>query len=316
MPLVYIGSGTQTKAGVRSRLKIYDSSDNPTLPVYVKAAMQDGYVAVHKGLLIWTPLPSAADFPRTRLLFVAMEAALSFTFWTMYSRKKDYGMTGFCRWPLELFEYHGLCSHNAMLEGPAGNFDLSSEQLESIAVAVNEKNRLYHVDYYQNNIKGDPAAESLRREAQKRYAQTDKALQRGQRFEERRMESKDYHCCTCNVTCRKQSELDRHQLSKRHKQKAELESRGLSYKPSRSTLKQARAKERGKYFCETCEVLCSSQYELDRHDRSKRHLKRVAEDKSTAPIFGISGLASLSDFHHCRTFIILELSSITNYHHT
>jgi hypothetical protein len=72
---------------------------------------------------------------------------------------------------------------------------------------------------------------------------------------------------------------------------------------------------------ETCEVLSSSQYELDRHDRSKRHLKQVAEDKVelpldltklTAAIFGISGLASLSDFHHSRTVIYHELSSYLN----
>ena len=84
------------------------------------------------------------------------------------------------------------------------------------------------------------------------------------------------------ITCRKQSELDRHQLSKRYKQKAELKSRGLSYKPSRSMLKQARAKEHGKHFCETCEILRSSQYKPDRHNRSKRHLKQVAEDKSSS----------------------------------
>jgi hypothetical protein len=47
-----------------------------------------------------------------------MEAALSFTFWTMYPGKKDFGMNDFCRWPLESFEYHGLCNLVDQLDRP------------------------------------------------------------------------------------------------------------------------------------------------------------------------------------------------------
>ena len=58
-----------------------------------------------KGYFVRCAVPSAAELPSLRLLFVAIEATLSFHFWTMQSQKKDYGMAGFC-----------LCSHSAMWE--------------------------------------------------------------------------------------------------------------------------------------------------------------------------------------------------------
>lgn len=48
----------------------------------------------------------------TRLLFLAMEAAFSFVFWTMHSRKPTHSMLTACPWPLSAFTYRGLCDHS------------------------------------------------------------------------------------------------------------------------------------------------------------------------------------------------------------
>ena len=103
------------------------------LPRLVKSALDNGYTTVHKGLLLWSPIPSAGDIPKLRLLYIAIEAALSFCFWAMQSKTKDYSMSSCCPWPRGYFSYSGLCSHCALAEYIAREFDLSSEQLEAIA---------------------------------------------------------------------------------------------------------------------------------------------------------------------------------------
>jgi hypothetical protein len=77
VPLIYNGLGTDVKSGVRARFGQYNRGE--VLPRYVKDALENDYIIVHKGLL-WPPIPSAADFPRFRILFVAMEAVFSFLF--------------------------------------------------------------------------------------------------------------------------------------------------------------------------------------------------------------------------------------------
>jgi len=41
--------------------------------------------------------------------------------------------------PRDSFSYRGLCSHNALPEGIAGNFDLTPEQVKALAALVKEK---------------------------------------------------------------------------------------------------------------------------------------------------------------------------------
>jgi hypothetical protein len=50
VPLIYIGSGTEAKRGVRARWSNYDRNHN--VPLYVRRALDDGYIIVHKGLLL------------------------------------------------------------------------------------------------------------------------------------------------------------------------------------------------------------------------------------------------------------------------
>lgn len=146
IPLFYIGSGTRANGDVRARLLEYDRGYH--LSNNLEEALRNGYTIVSNHLLVQCPIPAAADVPRVRVTFVAMEAMFSFMFWTMLrSRTKDYGCGQLCPWDRLGFEWHGLNAHNPLTEAVDGDFNLSAEALEAIAAEIAEKNRLYQVDY-------------------------------------------------------------------------------------------------------------------------------------------------------------------------
>lgn len=69
---LYVGSGTNSLYGVRSRLRDYDRRS--LLPRFVKLACQAGYTITHRGLLCWAPIPPVNLIPLARLWFPALEA--------------------------------------------------------------------------------------------------------------------------------------------------------------------------------------------------------------------------------------------------
>jgi len=77
-PKIYVGSGTEARSGVSIRLDNYDK--DVLVAAHVVKAFEDGYKITHKGLLCWADIPTAAMVPVARVLFVAMEAAFTFTF--------------------------------------------------------------------------------------------------------------------------------------------------------------------------------------------------------------------------------------------
>ena len=80
-PRIYIGSGTSASRGITARLKQYD--DGFLISTWVQEALDNGFIIVHKGLLCWCPIPTAAFVPIYRLLFIAMEATFSYVLWAM-----------------------------------------------------------------------------------------------------------------------------------------------------------------------------------------------------------------------------------------
>jgi hypothetical protein len=68
-----------------------------------------------------------------------MEATFSYVFWAMRTTKRDYGMSQICPWPLDTFEYNGLCSHCSLREGVSGDFDLTPEEIEATAAKLKQR---------------------------------------------------------------------------------------------------------------------------------------------------------------------------------
>lgn len=115
-PLLYIGSGTATKRGVRARLAKYDSG--VLIPRCVRKALKVGFTIIHKALLLSSPIPSAENIPIFRTTFVAVEAALTCILGAFHKRNKSYGFGDLCPWSQDLFEWNGLCSL-AIFKDPA-----------------------------------------------------------------------------------------------------------------------------------------------------------------------------------------------------
>ena len=128
-----------------------DGTLSAVLPSFVRAAFVDGYKLAYKGMLAWSPIPEARNVPRVRLLFVALEATLGFIFWGMKPTPNYFHKGSFCPWPWVSFEYQGLCSHNALFDPIRANFDLTPEQLETIAAEFEDKERLRKAADYQRD---------------------------------------------------------------------------------------------------------------------------------------------------------------------
>jgi hypothetical protein len=76
--MLYIGSATAAKRGVRSRFYEYDT--HKKLATYVSKALRDGYTIQHKALLASCPIPEASHIPRYRTVVVGLETVLACCF--------------------------------------------------------------------------------------------------------------------------------------------------------------------------------------------------------------------------------------------
>jgi hypothetical protein len=112
----------------------------------------------------------------------------------------------------------------------------------------------------------------------------DKIKESHKKSEARIKKSGVYSCATCNVSCKASWELDRHNNSKRHLELVELLESGKKKKEKSATQKSAeKSLAAGRFVCKTCDVPCRSNWELSRHNESKRHLsKEAASGPSTS----------------------------------
>lgn len=261
-PLTYVGSGTDADNGVDSRLTSYDKEER--LPQYVEDALKKGYTIVHKGLLCWIPLPSAGKVPVYRLLIVALEATFAYIFWAMRTPNfGDYGMSHMCPWDRRALEYDGLCSHCALNEGIRGDFDLTEEQLEVLAVEK-EKKRLelkalnatnYHYkqmaenyDEYITDANARVAksrANNPGRDAKRQADRIDKALASG-----------TFVCTLCDLSFGTKQRLDNHKQTPKHARKVD--------------------EKANPFRCHPCNLGYHNKSNLTRHFTSERHRKAVA----------------------------------------
>lgn len=237
-PKVYMGSGTHSRYGVSRRLNSY--THGTLLPHYVQKALENGYVISHKGLLCWSAIPTPASQPMIRLLFLILEATFAYLFWVMRTpRGGDFGMAHICPWNREDFEYDGLCSHCSLNEVIYGDFDLSAEELEAQAAELKKRrNAAEAVKRAKNRVH--------RRQWVKENSAAHKA-------------NKTYSCATCRTHLSSKVELDIHLKTRSHTEREE----NWQTKPLK---------------CYPCYYATDRQDALDRHCKSKRHLKNVEED--------------------------------------
>ena len=183
-PKFYVGTGTNVYLGVSQRFNDYHAGRK--LPRFVQKALDEGYTLTHQGLFCWSPLPMETKAFQLRALFLAIEATFSVVFWALYSRTKDYGMPKACPWPLDAFEYDGCCSHVAFWEKIHGEIiGASLEQIAAKEVVMMENHR------------------------QLQAASTKKGRDNNR-------DSRRYACDLCSSVFRSQSELNLHNITKKH----------------------------------------------------------------------------------------------------
>ncbi|KAK5651315.1 hypothetical protein OQA88_12611 [Cercophora sp. LCS_1] len=119
--LLYSGSGTSQSGGVRKRIRTYqlwiedldDPSRSMTIPKCMLQAQEEGYTITHIVMLCTCDPPRSSEFTdNLRLMVTATEAFFHCQFWTMEKKDREYGFK--CPWPIEEFDYDGLCSHNPL----------------------------------------------------------------------------------------------------------------------------------------------------------------------------------------------------------
>jgi hypothetical protein len=243
-PLIYVGSGTDTTKGVKKRLNTYLNPSSLDKPKYVEEALSDGYAITHRGLLAWAPIPAAKDVALFRALFILLEAAFTFAFWSVKAKLDGgfyiFGISSLCHWDVNNLSWSGLSSHNPLTEILRGaeELELSAEELEALAAA----RRL------QRTITG-------REENRNRVAKN--------------VSTRRFYCAPCDHAAMSQLALERHQRTKHHIRKV---------KPHLSSRKQA-ARDAivaaKKHHCAPCNFSGRAASNLTAHLATEKHQKMM-----------------------------------------
>lgn len=189
-PRIYVGSGTNSLSGVSSRLKNYDN--HQILPRWVDYSLKNGFIIAHKGLLCWAPIPMS-NKPRTRALFLGLEAAFSYAFWCFYSHALGLDLLDLCQWDPASLPYSGLSSHSPLMEAAMGEHDFTPEQLAAHEAEFHERRQTYMVEWRAENKAKDPEKylANAREQRKKQYTKDPAAcMANDRRCAERAVEEK------------------------------------------------------------------------------------------------------------------------------
>lgn len=219
----YVGSGTNGDTGLAHRWKTYDELQTDRLPSGVKRSIDEGFKIVHKGLLCWSRMPPAAKVPIRRLVFLALEAVFNYLFWCLQPNTHDDGMRYLCSWTPSEFGYDGICTHSSLVDHPAGDYNLTEEQLEAQAELAEKKFRLNKArnahTYHEREMERNYDEYSTRAKARKTKSrllnpELDRIAEKARN--ERIVAEKKWYCSTCDKAFTRDTILALHMASKEH----------------------------------------------------------------------------------------------------
>lgn len=221
-PKIYIGSGCGLPQGVVSRLRKHRLGNDE--PRFCALAKQKGFRITYMGLLCSSPIPSADKVPQTRLIYLALEAMLSFTMGAMYSTKEY--RSGMCSWAPGSLEHDGLCSHSAFSEGVWGGLESTPEELIAQAALRKENDTQSKSESYVKAKENDAGslrarwrgAHARQRADPVRY-ESKKAIDK--RYRDENKKSKKYFCAVCNSAQGFPKDLRRHCRRDGHRRRVE-----------------------------------------------------------------------------------------------
>lgn len=283
-PRLYIGSGTAAVGGVQRRLQDYINGKR-TIPSLVKLAVEDGYTCSHVGLLCWAPIPPPELVPKARVRFVAMEAMFCQIFFALAETVVD--ISYWVPWKRADVVWEPLCSHTPLIECPPGNHDLSDTQLiqynlERQRIAkqrVYESGKKYEANQQKTN-RVDYLARKLRNKiaSMKRNPERERKNQAGVRA--RAKASAKHRCNVCDINLQSANALKIHRTRKGHLEKVRVAAGGVPKPVSAETQRTrnfyAANMASGRFRCAVCGENLQSKGHLDVHNKSKKHLAKVA----------------------------------------
>lgn len=277
---VYVGSGTDAKKGVLSRLAQYFPGST-VLPRFVRQAFEQGYHIAHHGLLCWTPLPRPGLVPRVRARFLALEALFTALFHAAIPAITDMYFAHLLLWERITAEWEPLCSHLPLSEGVRGDLAMSAEELEIVAAARVFQRNKKHQEVRAKQSAKDPEAYRLRENRTKNAwneNHRDRANKNARRTQHKAKSLRRFYCNICDMPFESQGLLDRHLDTLGHADRV----RGIPM----GTLSQYQlngkkalhdAKISRKHYCSICDFAFQCDNALNKHKRTKRHLAKLAK---------------------------------------
>ncbi|KAH5404108.1 hypothetical protein HBI52_001540 [Parastagonospora nodorum] len=254
-PRLYLGSATAQR-GATPRLDTYEKATGPTLPRFVKKAIAQGFRKTRTALLAWSDIAPPGIFPKARQRYYGIEGIFQMLFFASIFNKYESEWIDLMPWCREDVEWEPLCSHISLNERGKGDFDLSSEVLESMEAARRKSKAIKNRESSQKH----KVARAIR---EKTSLQRTKA-------------SGKHMCHICNKSFTKPYLLKRHNGCAAHKRNVLLVARGGVVKTSSQALHTrkygANARATHRFYCDTCEKPFGRRIHLDRHfDTIKHH---------------------------------------------
>ena len=278
---LYFGSGTDASTGVTNRTGQYFPG-SLMLPRFVNRALNEGYTISHIGMICWTPIPSPGFVPRSRGLFLALEAVFTVVFHACNPMITDSYLDDVQLWPRESVEWEPLCSHLLLNEGIIGDLTLSPEQLEEIAEARRVRRNARHQLSRDRQRAEDPKAYAANERKtkndwnDKHRVRSNKTARQSHR---KAQDAKRFSCDDCQLPLASEKSLEVHKKTQGHKDKVNGVTKAAPtaeytkfYKAVKSSISKAKAAK--KYFCKTCDLACESSTHLRNHKEGVRHINR------------------------------------------
>ncbi|CAA9963584.1 PCK1-phosphoenolpyruvate carboxykinase [Pyrenophora teres f. maculata] len=283
--LLYVGSGTDATGGVLLRLAHYKPKCDKA-PLHVRLALKRGYHIAHRGLLCWTPLPTAGLVPRVRARMLAVEALFAFLFFAVFAAITDSLYQHIMPpWRREESTWGPLCSHSPLNEKIAGDIHLSIEEVELVS-AIQKARRVKYVKAHRAARKArDPDAFRARDRVTKNAwsARHHKRLAKvSANNRQKARASRRFACDTCDLALQSQHALTLHLSTASHADRVAGVEKPEANKYNNNLQKARRAKtEANLYRCDVCEKSFPNTSSLSRHNEGKRHIARVAKAKAS-----------------------------------
>jgi len=256
-PKIYIGSGTNKNRGAVLRLQDYDRKGY--LPQYVKCALDTATHSCPKDFFAGH-LFQLLRRDCTSFLFLAIEATFSIVLWTMMSRPKTYGMPPLRPWSLDIMEYDGCCSHSALAENVTNEAGgLTLEQITATELEEKQRQSDAKKASYQEFKRLDFEGWQAKRREYAARARTPDPVKRAATAKKTKRKMKDIRrnaCDICDVTFISSTELNIHNTTRKHIDKATGVNRVSNF-PQKKRLTAANVAER-KHYCGICDLACAT----------------------------------------------------------